>query len=299
MTTPARALFTNNAGTTLALSVTNVATTATLASGAGALFPSPAAGEFFPITFIASGNPLIFEICYCTARSGDVITITRAQEGTSALAWNAGDFARLLLTAGCMALANQWGMHGQFQSVTSGNFTVAAGVYKIKLELWGGGGAALGGSGGTGGGGGYITDIVDVTPGQVIAYTIGAAGVASGVAPGTAGGNSTFAATAGTYTANGGGGGGAGEGAGGGGSGPGSTRLILIGQNGVDIDGDGSGGTTGNGLGGNSPRGGFGGHLNGSNVGGTPTVPGGGGGANAVSNFFCQNGATGMIFITW
>lgn len=96
-----RIRWSNNAGTTLALSISNVDTTATLASGTGALFPSPAAGEYFTMTFSAGVDR---EIVNVTNRVGDVVTIVRGQEGTTALAWNAGDSAENLLTAESMRL---------------------------------------------------------------------------------------------------------------------------------------------------------------------------------------------------
>jgi hypothetical protein len=90
-------------------------------------------------------------------------------------------------------------IHGR-QSLTaaSGSFTVPNGVTSLKVRLWGDGG----GSGGTGGappsgsepgsGGGYINDLIAVTPGQEIDYTIGQGGAAGvGGASPTAGGNGT------------------------------------------------------------------------------------------------------------
>ena len=93
-------LLSNNAGTVLALPLASGGTSATLYSGAGALFPNPGAGQYFPLTLISASNPATIEIVYCTARSGDVVTITRAQEGTTALAWNAGDLVNNQITAG-------------------------------------------------------------------------------------------------------------------------------------------------------------------------------------------------------
>lgn len=56
-------------------------------SGLGALFPSPGASEYFLVTLEdASGN---IEICRCTSRSSDLLTVTRAQESTTAQAWTA------------------------------------------------------------------------------------------------------------------------------------------------------------------------------------------------------------------
>jgi hypothetical protein len=89
-------LFANNAVSTLASGITNVATTLFVQPGDGALFPSPAAGQRFPLTLEdASGN---IEVVHCTARSSDTFTIVRAQEGTSGLAFLADDRVELRVT---------------------------------------------------------------------------------------------------------------------------------------------------------------------------------------------------------
>lgn len=77
--------------------------------------------------------------------------------------------------------------------VSTGNFTVPAGVYMVRVRGVGGGGggggtSGAGGGGGGGGGGGAFDSLVAVTPGQVIAVTIGAGGASGGAASG-AGGN--------------------------------------------------------------------------------------------------------------
>lgn len=92
-------LFANNAGTTLAAPVTSAATVLNLAAGSGSLFPTPGAGQIVAITLSDEATGLINEIVYCTNLAGDVMTVSRAQEGTTALAWNAGDFVDNLLTA--------------------------------------------------------------------------------------------------------------------------------------------------------------------------------------------------------
>ena len=91
-------LFTNNAGSSLALPISSSATSATLVSGGGALFPNPVAPDFFIMTFANSAGT-VREIVNVTARAGDVLTIVRGREGTAAVAWNAGDLALNLLTA--------------------------------------------------------------------------------------------------------------------------------------------------------------------------------------------------------
>ena len=90
-------VFKNNAKTTLASSLSNSATTATVTDGS--VFPSLSAGEFFLITFDDGSNN---EICKCTARSGNTLTIVRAQESTTARAFSSGDSAEGRVTAGVL-----------------------------------------------------------------------------------------------------------------------------------------------------------------------------------------------------
>lgn len=96
-----RKLFANNANTTLAGSITNSATSCSATSGGGALFPAIAggSGNTYQATLIKNGVPTTFEIITVTARVTDTFTILRAQEGTTALSWNAGDTIALLPTA--------------------------------------------------------------------------------------------------------------------------------------------------------------------------------------------------------
>ncbi|GEM_PF-6613334 len=82
----------NNAESTLALGITTVATSLTVAAGGGLKFPS----ANFNIT-------IDDEILLCTTRSGDVLTITRAQEGTLAAAHSAGAAVSLNVTAGIVS----------------------------------------------------------------------------------------------------------------------------------------------------------------------------------------------------
>src|SRR6266403_212504 len=94
-------LFYNNAISTLAGAITNMATTANLAAGSGILFtPGPSTGQYFVMTFYDALTGLLNEIVHVTAIAGDTITIVRGQEGTTPLNWLAGDFAQNLCTAG-------------------------------------------------------------------------------------------------------------------------------------------------------------------------------------------------------
>lgn len=66
----------------------------------GIVFPdAPSEGEFVVVIEDVSGNK---EICRCTSRSGDVLVIERAQEGTTARAFPLGSIIELRYTAGSM-----------------------------------------------------------------------------------------------------------------------------------------------------------------------------------------------------
>lgn len=96
-------LFANNAKTTLASGISSAATSLTVASGTGARFPTPVAGvSAFKVTLVSVATPTNIEICLCTARSGDTLTITRAQEGTTARAFVLGDTVANFDTADVM-----------------------------------------------------------------------------------------------------------------------------------------------------------------------------------------------------
>lgn len=127
-------LFSNNATTTLASSITSSATTLSVTSGGGALFPAISAGNWFVATImhIVSGAVTALEIVLVTARSTDTMTIVRAQEGTTAAAWAAGDTFALLPTAGGL---------GQFVQAAAlqaqaGNYAIdtgSANAYSVSL----------------------------------------------------------------------------------------------------------------------------------------------------------------------
>lgn len=93
-------LFTNNAYGYLNAGISNSDLSLTLQSGQGALFPSPSGGDYFLVTIEHGGLTGTREIVKVTARSTDTFTIVRAQEGTSAASWIAGDLVDLRLTAG-------------------------------------------------------------------------------------------------------------------------------------------------------------------------------------------------------
>ena len=90
-------VFTNNAATTLASSITNVATSISIASATN--FPSLSGGDYFLATITQSGLESSWEIVKVTAISGTTLTVTRAQEGTTAQAWTSDSKLEIRLTA--------------------------------------------------------------------------------------------------------------------------------------------------------------------------------------------------------
>lgn len=101
-------LFQNNAASTIASPITSGATTVQLAVGGGTRFPTPIVGQqYFVMTFIDAATGLLNEIVWVTQRVGDVLTIVRGQEGTTPLAWAAGDSAKNLPTSQTMATFSQ------------------------------------------------------------------------------------------------------------------------------------------------------------------------------------------------
>ena len=112
-------IFSNNAKSTLASGINSSVTTITVAVGTGAEFPNPSAGQQFKVTLNSVSLTTVYEICNCTSRSGDVLTVIRGQEGTTATAFNTGDFVGHFNTAG---VATDWTQSEQLQN---GKYTVA------------------------------------------------------------------------------------------------------------------------------------------------------------------------------
>ena len=84
-------LFLNNYQTTLGAALSSTATSLTVSSTTG-LPSSLASGQFIPMTLTPASSPgSAYEIVYVTGISGSSLTVTRGEEGTSALNWNTGD----------------------------------------------------------------------------------------------------------------------------------------------------------------------------------------------------------------
>lgn len=189
----------------------------------------------------------------------------------------------------------------------SGNFTVPSGVTSVQIEVWGGGGGGGGGGAGSGsngasggGGGGYCKkNALTVTPGDLIAYVVGAGGVtgATGGDNATAGAQSSVAST---YFANGGGAGDYGDNdpsvaASGGTASGGDVNTTGDASLAVSAGNDGSAG--GNGASGGA--GGAGGLTGSTHTGSVGNAPGGGGGGGAKTDYAGGAGASGRVVFTY
>ena len=90
-------LFTNQAATTLMIGMENSSqTTIVIQPTDVSLFPAltPGSTNYFVITLVSESNSSIYEIVKVTATNGNVWTIQRAQEGTTAQVFQQGDFAQ-------------------------------------------------------------------------------------------------------------------------------------------------------------------------------------------------------------
>lgn len=95
--------LTNNAVSKFAGAVTRTQTVISITPGDGAKFPALIAGggEWFPLVAVKANAQR--EIMRCTARANDLLTVSRAQEGTQAQQFVAGEIVELRLTAGALS----------------------------------------------------------------------------------------------------------------------------------------------------------------------------------------------------
>ncbi|MGO9533898.1 MAG: glycine-rich domain-containing protein [Syntrophobacteraceae bacterium] len=304
-------VFVNNISTSLASAINSSATSLTLASSIG--LPTLATGQIMPLTLNDAATGLVYEVVYATAISGSTLTVTRAQEGTSAQNWQKGDFALCCPTAGTVAPAGkQMQVFGYTTSTGSlGTLTPTAGVYSsviipasiLYVRVWGGGGGgvlnAIGGYpfAGGGAGGEYTEGYISHTATSSVTITVGAggAGNVSGVSSAQNGTGSSFGSL---ITVQGGVAGNTSGGGLGAASGTGGNLHIAGGSGSAGVE---SSTMTFGGKGGDSPMGGPGG-AGGSTTNGTINngqVPGGGGASCAISTGTAGNGANGMVIVVW
>lgn len=126
-------LFADNASSTLASGITDVATSLTVNSGDGELFSAPGSGQYALGTLEdSSGN---VEVVQITSRTLDAFVIVRAQENTTALAFASGTRFEQRVTAGMLGVFLQ-----KLGGDTLSGTTVVSGVLNL-----GSGGSIQGG----------------------------------------------------------------------------------------------------------------------------------------------------------
>jgi hypothetical protein len=138
-------LFSNNAASTLASGITNVATSLTLTTGSGTLFPALSGGDWFMLTLTQAASESSWEVVKVTAITGDVLTIVRAQEGTAAAAWSAADKAELRVTASALNGKQNTLVSGTSIKTINGASILGSG--NLTIEGGGGGGGSTSSAG--------------------------------------------------------------------------------------------------------------------------------------------------------
>ena len=134
-------LFENNATTTLSSSLASGTTS--MSVGSSAAFPSPTGGDNFLCTLIRASDAAI-EIISVTAVAGTTWTIVRAQEGTTALNFVAGDKVELRVTAGFLQ-GLQFGRLLNVQVITTTQvYTETPGTKNCYVRAVAGGGGGGG-----------------------------------------------------------------------------------------------------------------------------------------------------------
>jgi hypothetical protein len=91
-------IYNNFSSTLLASDITSSDLTLTVDANTGNFFPSPGVDEY--VVVVIEDINGIKEIAHVTSRAVDVLTITRAQEGTSAQNFLTGSRVELRLTQG-------------------------------------------------------------------------------------------------------------------------------------------------------------------------------------------------------
>jgi len=124
----ARVYSSTSVATTLATTLTNIATSMTVTAGGGGPLIQGAGftnGDIFTIAI--DPDTQTEEICYVVANSGDVFTIQRAQAGTSAVAHASGATVRHVLTSSDLVYFRD--------GVTTANAAIPASTLTTKGDL--------------------------------------------------------------------------------------------------------------------------------------------------------------------
>ena len=122
--------FTNNASTTVATGINTSATSLTVASASP--FPQLAGADDYCYLTIQQATGTGREVVKATALSTNTFTIARAQDGTTAGTWSAGDIVELRMTAALLTdvidAATVEGVKSNFQYTPTAGQTVFSGA---------------------------------------------------------------------------------------------------------------------------------------------------------------------------
>lgn len=97
-------LFVNNWSATLMQDVSAAATSLEIDSEGAGRLTGLVSGAYYLLTLaqVVDGQEVAWEVVKVTSRSGTVLTVERAQEGTGAIPWTAGALLSLRVTAGTL-----------------------------------------------------------------------------------------------------------------------------------------------------------------------------------------------------
>lgn len=127
-------LFANNVSTKLDTSIQSTATSMTVLDASA--MPTPTGGDYFLLTLVGlvDGKETSWEIVKVTARTGNTLTVVRAQEGTTAVFWAGGTKVELRMTA---AVLNgfQSQIDGKQATITGAATTIAASNLTASMAM--------------------------------------------------------------------------------------------------------------------------------------------------------------------
>lgn len=205
--------FLNNYGTNLAANITSAATSITVSSGTGQNFLGLlTGGDIYYMTLIQVGTQSPFEIVQVTAVAGDVLTVIRAQDGTTARAWNLGDAIEIRLPRIVLSAFTQTGVSFGTMAIQNANAVAITGGTITGVTITGStipnsnvsglGTAALASASSFAGSGPVASTGITMNTSKLLGRTTASAGAIEEIAIGTG-----LTLLAGTLAATGGGGG--------------------------------------------------------------------------------------------
>jgi hypothetical protein len=124
----------NNAVGFLTAPIGSSDTSIALQTGNGAKFPTLGGSDYFYATL--SGTDGALEIVKATARSGDTLTVVRAQEGTTAASFSAGSRMELRVTAASVRdLVEEHDQAVEISIADAGNYYTSSNVEGALQEI--------------------------------------------------------------------------------------------------------------------------------------------------------------------